>query len=134
MAGPSRWTAGQRVSTTSTAAIPPKRIASTPATAWTLIIRSAASWTRRPVWAQVRNVAVPFIEAPPLLHDDLAHHLVVPDPAELVADGVDLALLGRGDREDVLVSRKDHEVEVQREERESVDQVERGQVEAVGLP
>src|SRR3990167_4437258 len=131
MAGSSRCTAGQRVRTTRTAAMPPKRIASTPATAWTLMSRSAVRCTLSPVWAQVRKVVASMPRL--LLDDDLADHRVMADAAELVAHGEHLARFRGGHRQHVLVAREHHEVEVEREEREAVQEVHRGEVQPVGL-
>src|SRR5262245_46301186 len=53
----SRWTAGQRVSATSSPKVPPMARNTTAATALALISRCAARSTCRPVAGQVRNLA-----------------------------------------------------------------------------
>src|SRR3990170_2700445 len=111
--------------------MPPNRIASTPATACTLMSRSAVRCTRSPVWAQVRKVVASIARL--LLDDDLADHRVMADAAELVAHDEHLARLRGGHRQHVLVAREHHEVKVEREEREAVDEVRGGQVQPVRL-
>src|SRR6266545_7761782 len=135
---------------------PPSRRNTTAATALALIRFCAAMSTLRPVNLQMRysaSAAVPTTPAtvsavmisPPLgeararlgsllFRDvDLAGHLVMADPAELVADDSELAAFGRRERDHVLVAGMNLDVDVDRLERKSVLPVERGDVEAIAL-
>src|SRR5215469_9684771 len=61
----------------------------------------------------------------PLRDVNLACHRVVTDAAKLVADDTELTALGRSERDDVLVSRMNLDVDIDRLQREAVLPVER---------
>src|SRR3990172_12353894 len=104
----------------------------TAATALALISASAGRWTLSPVTGQVRNRPA-SLAIPSLLYDQFAHHLVVSEPAVLVAENRKIASLGGRDREHVVVTRKGHEVHIERVDRQPVLDVHRGEMDAVGL-
>src|SRR6516225_4691709 len=125
---------------------PPIRRKTTAATAFALIRAWAATSTFSPVYWQVRNSALAgtapttvsaVMTLPPLgqalaglsaflLGDiNLAGHRMVADPAKLVADDAEFAALSRRQRDDMLISRMNLNVDVGRLQRKAVLPVER---------
>src|SRR5262249_41998278 len=131
------------------AAMPPTRRKTTAATAWRRMNVCPVRQTGRPVVSQTRTrpggwlpggraagrsaVRVgALISVLLVFDDDAAGHRVVPDATEFVAQDRERSGTGGRQRQHVVVARHNLEVHVERLQRESVLQIERRNVDAVG--